>query len=83
MERQQQRAKQVPKQMLGILAEQYTASILSDAGKLPEESVDITQPWITFKFRTTLNKDFYESYRADLELMFSEHNNLIHDFLPQ
>lgn len=69
--------------MLGILAEQYTDNILSDADQHPEEPVDITQPWFTFTFRTALNNDFYESHRADLKLMISERNNLIYHFLPQ
>lgn len=83
VERREKRAKKIQRRMMGNLIEQYIDGILSDAGQPTKKPEDLTQAWVSFTFTTTGDSDFYESRRADLELMGRERNDLIHHFLPR
>ena len=81
--RQQQRIEKVQTQMMGNLVGQYTDGILSDAGELSAEPEDIDQAWMSFRFTSAGDSDFYESQRAEMKLMVDQRNDLIHHFLPR
>ena len=82
--RQQQRTEKIQKtQMMGNLVGQYTDGILSDVGDLSSEPEDPTQAWISFRFTTIGNSDFYESQRAEMKRVVDERNDLIHHFMPR
>ena len=81
--RQQQRTEKVQKQMMGNLVEQYADGILTDAGEPSPEPEDLTQAWMSFRFSTPSDINFYESQRADMKRMVDERNDLIHHFMPR
>lgn len=83
VERHQQRSEKIQKQTMGSLVGQYSDDILSDAGESTKEPEDVTQVWMSFSFTTTGDSEFYESQRANMQLMVGERNDLIHHFLPR
>ncbi|MDB5978354.1 MAG: hypothetical protein JWR07_5114 [Nevskia sp.] len=68
------------RQTMGQLVGQMTDEFLSDAGEDRELPVDGQAGWMSFSFRMQGDSTVYEQERADMELMVSERNDLVHHF---
>jgi hypothetical protein len=73
----------VQKQTLGTLAGQYTGEILAKNGVKATDTTEEIQMGLSCSFQISGNVDFYENQRADMQMMVSERNDLVHHFLPR
>lgn len=68
------------RQTMGQLVGQMTDEFLSDAGDERDLPADGHAGWMSFSFKMQGDPAVYERVRADMELMVSERNNLVHHF---
>ena len=68
------------RQTMGQLVGQITDEFLSDAGDDRDLPADAQAGWMSFSFRMQGDPAFYERERADMGLMVSERNDLVHHF---
>jgi hypothetical protein len=74
----------IHKQTLGALVGKYVEEILGpetdDSDKHPDE---VTQPYLSFKFRLDHNEAFYEEIKTWLAQLVNDRNELVHHLIPQ
>lgn len=79
----EKRSEAIQKQTLGMLANQYTGEILAGNGNVISEPTEDAPTWLSSSFTISGGDDFYANQRADMQMMVSERNDLVHHFLPR
>lgn len=77
-----QQAKAVSKQTMGTLIGQYLENSNPDYEEEQSESNGLTEPFMSFTFRTECDSIYYETKKEALARVVAERNELVHHLLP-
>lgn len=77
-----QHAIAVSKQTMGTLVGQYLENANPEYEEEQTEANELTEPFITFTFRTKCDSIYYETKKEALARVVAERNELVHHLLP-